>query len=332
MPRQDRLRTESNHQIGAVNDMTTTIEHPVASDLVTQPAISVDQLTKRYGDRNVVDTLSFSIPRGVVTGFLGPNGSGKTTTIRMIFGLIHATSGTALVDGRPFATLPDPAGQAGILIDGAGAHPKRSAHNHLRIIAAERSVASARVDEVLDIVGLAGDAQRRVGPYSLGMRQRLDLATALLAEPQLLVLDEPANGLDPAGILWLRTFLRSFAAMGGSVFVSSHQLAELSLLADEIVVINHGRLVTHTGVGQLISAGHIQVRTAQVDDLTSALKQAGASVQPVSNDRIEVREIPIEQVGSIAAAVGAVLYELTPSANTLEEAFLELTNTKGEKS
>jgi ABC-2 type transport system ATP-binding protein len=189
----------------------------------------------------------------------------------------------------------------------------------------------ARVDEVLDVVSLSGEAKRRVGDYSLGMRQRLDLATALLAEPQLLVLDEPANGLDPAGILWLRNLLRFFAATGGSVFVSSHQLAELSLLADEIVVINHGRLLTHTSVGQLTSAGPIRVRTAQVDDLTSALKEAGASVQPVSDDRIEVRDIPIEQVGSIAAGVGAVLYELTPSANTLEEAFLELTNSIGEK-
>lgn len=312
--------------------MTTIIEHPVPSDPITQPAISVDRLTKRYGDRNVVDSLTFSIPRRLVTGFLGPNGSGKTTTIRMIFGLIHATSGTSLVDGRPFAELPDPAGHAGILIDGAGAHPKRSAYSHLRIIAAERNVAIARVDEVLDVVGLSGDAKRRVGDYSLGMRQRLDLATALLAEPQLLVLDEPANGLDPAGILWLRTFLRSFAATGGSAFVSSHQLAELSLLADEIVVINHGRLITHTAVGQLTSAGPIRVRTAQVDDLTSALKEAGASVQPVGDDRIEVREIPIEQVGSIAAGVGAVLYDLTPSANTLQDAFLKLTNTEGERS
>lgn len=322
----------AHQQIGSVNDMTTIIEHPVASGPVTQPAVSVDQLTKRYGDRNVVDSLSFSIACGVVTGFLGPNGSGKTTTIRMIFGLIHATSGTAFVDGQPFATLPDPARHAGILIDGAGAHPKRSARNHLRIIAAERKVASARVDEVLDIVGLSGDAKRRVGAYSLGMRQRLDLATALLAEPQLLVLDEPANGLDPAGIRWLRTFLRSFAATGGSVFVSSHQIAELSLLADEIVVINHGRLVTHTAVGQLTSAGPIQIRTPQVDELSSALREAGATVQSVSNDRLVVREIPVEQVGSIAAALGAVLYELTPSANTLEDAFLELTNIESEGS
>jgi ABC-2 type transport system ATP-binding protein len=292
----------------------------------------VDRVTKRYGDRNVVDSLSFSIPRGLVTGFLGPNGSGKTTTIRIIFGLIHATSGTALVDGRPFATLPDPARHAGILIDGAGAHPKRSAHDHLRIIAAERNVARARVDEVLDVVGLSGDAKRKVGAYSLGMRQRLDLATALLAEPRLLVLDEPANGLDPAGIRWLRTFLRSFAATGGSVFVSSHQLAELSQLADEIVVINHGRLVTHSAVDQLTSAGPIQVRAPQVDELSSALREAGASVRSVSNDRIEVSEMPVEQVGSIAAAIGAVLHELIPGANTLEDAFLELTNTGGEES
>lgn len=312
--------------------MTTTIKGLVASDPVVQPAISVDRLTKRYGDRNVVDSLSFSIPRGLVTGFLGPNGSGKTTTIRIIFGLIHATSGTALVDGRPFATLPDPARHAGILIDGAGAHPKRSAHDHLRIIAAERNVGRARADEVLDIVGLSGDAKRKVGAYSLGMRQRLDLATALLAEPRLLVLDEPANGLDPAGIRWLRTFLRSFAANGGSVFVSSHQLAELSQLADEIVVINHGRLVTHTAVDQLTSAGPIQVRTPQVDELTSALREAGASVRSVSTEHIEVSDVPVEQVGSIAAAIGAVLYELTPSASTLEDAFLELTNTEGEES
>lgn len=298
----------------------------------THPAISVDALTKRYGDRNVVDSLSFAIPSGVVTGFLGPNGSGKTTTIRMIFGLIHATSGTALIDGQPFAALPDPARHAGILIDGAGAHPKRSAQNHLRIIAAERKVARARVDWVLGVAGLSGDAKRRIGEYSLGMRQRLDLATALLAEPQLLVLDEPGNGLDPAGIRWLRTFLRSFAATGGSVFVSSHQLAELSQLADEIVVINHGRLVTHTPVGQLTSAGPVRVRTPQADELSSALREAGASVRSVRDDHIDVSGLPLEQIGSIAAALGAVVYELTPSANTLEVAFLELTNSEGDRS
>jgi ABC-2 type transport system ATP-binding protein len=310
--------------------MTSILQEQSAAQVASQPAITVDRLTKRYGDKAVVDDLSFSVPRGVVTGFLGPNGSGKTTTIRMIFGLVHPSSGRASVAGRPFADLAEPARHAGLLIDGAGAHPRRTARNHLRVVAAERAVAPARVDQVLDLVGLSGDADRKVKGYSLGMRQRLDLATALLAEPELLVLDEPANGLDPAGIRWLRDFLRSFAAGGGTVFVSSHQLAEISQLVDEVVVIDRGRLVTHTAVGQLTSAGAVKVRAPRAEVLGRALAEAGARVRTVDGERLEVCDLPVERIGTIAASSGTVLYELTPSVSTLEDVFLQLTTTGGE--
>ena len=306
--------------------MTMTIASSPPTTAALAPAISVDGLTKRYGDKTAVDNLTFAIPKGVVTGFLGPNGSGKTTTIRMIFDLVRPTAGTALIEGRPFADLDQPARQAGILIDGAGAHPQRSGRNHLRVIAAERGIPARRVAEVLDAVELSADAHRRVGGYSLGMRQRLDLATALLAEPPLLVLDEPANGLDPAGIRWLRGFLRSFAADGGTVFVSSHQLAELSQLADEVVVINHGKLVAHTPLAALTTGAVVRVRSPQLDTLQRELVAAGGVVRVVDGERAEVSGLTAEHIGRAAADGGAVLYELTPIVSSLEDVFLQMTS------
>ena len=290
-----------------------------------RPAIEVNGLTKRFGSKAAVDDLSFEVRRGVVTGFLGPNGAGKTTTIRMVLGLIRPTSGQARIIGERFVDLRDPARRIGVLLDGAGAHPNRTGRNHLRVLSAERDIELSRVDEVLRIVELVADAHRRVGEYSLGMRQRLDLAAALLGDPEILVLDEPANGLDPAGIHWLRGFLRTFARNGGTVFVSSHQLAELSQVADEVIVINRGRLITHTTVAELTAARSVRVRAREVDRLRRALAATGASVREVDTERIDVSDLAIEQVGEMAAREGVVLYELVSRANTLEDVFLELT-------
>ena len=291
--------------------------------------ISVEGLTKRFGDVTAVDDISFSIERGKVTGFLGPNGSGKTTTIRMIIGLARPSAGSATVAGRRFIDLEDPAGTVGVLLDGAGAHPKRTGRAHLRALAAERRVRRGRVDETLEVVGLADAADRLVGGYSLGMRQRLDLAAALLGEPELLILDEPGNGLDPAGMRWLRDFLRSFAAGGGSVFVSSHQLAEISQLADEVVVVNRGRLVTQTSVAELTSERSVKLRTPQIDVVTDALRAAGATVLPLDDERVDISGLAIEDVGMVAAREGVVIYELSPAAHSLEEVFLNLTTMEG---
>ncbi|MDQ3963851.1 MAG: ABC transporter ATP-binding protein [Actinomycetota bacterium] len=290
-----------------------------------QPAIEVRGLTKRFGANTAVDDLSFQVRGGVVTGFLGPNGAGKTTTIRMVLGLIRPTSGEAWVMGEHFVDLADPAHRVGVLLDGAGTHPSRTGRNHLRVLSAERGIDGSRVDEVLRVVELDREGHRRVGEYSLGMRQRLDLAATLLGEPEILILDEPANGLDPAGIHWLRDFLRTFAANGGTVFVSSHQLAELSQVADEVVVINRGRLVTHTTVAALTAARSVRVRAREVDRLRRALAATGAAVREVDAERIDVSDLAIEQVGETAAREGIVLYELVSRANTLEDVFLELT-------
>ena len=291
--------------------------------------IEVHGLTKRFGDIAAVDDLSFTVDRGKVTGFLGPNGSGKTTTIRMVLGLARATAGTATIAGRPFGRLDEPSATVGLLMDGAGAHPKRSGRNHLRALAAERSVPATRIDETLQIVGLADSADRQVEQYSLGMKQRLGLAAALLGEPELLILDEPANGLDPAGVRWLRDFLRSFAAGGGTVFVSSHQLAEISQMADEVIVINKGRLVTQTAVSELTSSHSVKIRTPQIELMTNALKGLGGNIISIDRDRAEISGLSVEDVGTIAARESLVLYELTPSALSLEDAFLDLTNLEG---
>jgi ABC-2 type transport system ATP-binding protein len=292
---------------------------------VNPSAIKVENLTKRFGSKVAVDDLSFEVPRGRVTGFLGPNGAGKTTTIRMILCLIRPTAGRAKVGGVSFTELTQPARKVGALLDGAGAHPNRTARNHLNVLAAERAVDAGRVDETLAVVELTADADRKVGEFSLGMRQRLDLAASLLGQPELLILDEPANGLDPAGIRWLRGFLRDFAAAGGTVFVSSHQLAEISLLAHEVVVIHHGCLITHTTIAELTQGGAVRVRAPEADRLQRALVASGATVKQVDAERIDVTDLAIEKVGTVAAQEGLVLYELSPRVSTLEDVFLEMT-------
>lgn len=290
------------------------------------PVISAKRLTKAFGTRLAVDDLSFDVARGRVTGFLGPNGAGKTTTMRMLLGLAQPTSGIATVLGRSYVELERPSRRVGAVLDASSFHPRRTARNHLRWLAAAAEVHPARVLEVLETVDLAQAADRRVGELSLGMRQRLALAAALLGDPELLVLDEPANGLDPAGIRWLRQFLRSLAASGASVFVSSHQLAEVAQMADEVVVIHGGRLVTHTSVAALtVDGGAVRVRTPDADRLAGLVMAAGATVDRREPEALRVLGMGPSRVGELAAEGGIVLHELMPETHSLEDVFFELT-------
>jgi ABC-2 type transport system ATP-binding protein len=289
------------------------------------PAIRTEGLTKRFGHHTAVNGLTLEVHPGVVTGFLGPNGAGKTTTMRMILGLATPTSGSADILGRPYRQL-DRTSQVGVLLDAAVFHPKRTARNHLRWVAAASGVDPARITPVLETVELAEDADWRVGDFSLGMRQRLGLAAALLGEPEVLVLDEPANGLDPAGIRWMRQFLASFAHSGGAVFVSSHQLGEMSLLADEVIVIARGSLVTQTLTQRLTagSARSTRVRTPDPERMRVILNEHGLEVSVQEDNALLVQGAPAE-IGEIAAARGLVLHELVPQTHSLEDVFIEIT-------
>jgi ABC-2 type transport system ATP-binding protein len=291
--------------------------------------IEVTDLRKRYRKTTAVDGLSFKVRDGRITGFLGPNGAGKTTTLRILLGLVHATSGKATIDGRRYRLLDDPVQRVGAVLEATNFHPKRSGRNHLRTLAAAAGVSTPRVDELLEFVGLGNVARRKVGGYSLGMRQRLSVAGALLGDPQLLILDEPANGLDPEGIRWLRDFLRSFSASGKTVFISSHVLGEMQQLADEVVIIHHGRLVTHESVGDLTAraAGSTRVRSPQAGRLQEALAREG--IDASVDGELLATGAPPERVGDLAAASGIVLHELTTEATSLEQAFLELTGEGG---
>jgi ABC-2 type transport system ATP-binding protein len=287
--------------------------------------IEVEHLTKRFRRATAVDDLSFSVPRGRITGFLGPNGAGKTTTLRVLLGLALPTSGRASVAGKRYRELESPLKTVGAVLEASNYHPARTGRNHLRVLAAAAGIANARVDQVLAEVELSDAARRRVGGYSLGMRQRLSVAAALLGEPELLVLDEPANGLDPEGIRWLRNFLRSFADGGGTVFVSSHVLAEVSQLADEVVIIHRGKLVVHQPVVELIAqaAGATRVRSPRAAALLERLRAAGIDAE-ADGERLAVHAPP-ERVGDLAAEAGIPLHELVADTGSLEEAFLELT-------
>ena len=287
--------------------------------------IEVEHLTKRFRSATAVDDLSFSVPRGRITGFLGPNGAGKTTTLRVLLGLALPTSGRASVAGKRYRELAAPLKTVGAVLEASNYHPARTGRNHLRVLAAAAGIANARVDQVLAEVELSDAARRRVGGYSLGMRQRLSVAAALLGEPELLVLDEPANGLDPEGIRWLRNFLRSFADGGGTVFVSSHVLAEVSQLADEVVIIHRGKLVAHQPVVELIAqaAGATRVRSPRAAALLERLRAAGIDAE-ADGERLAVHAPP-ERVGDLAAEAGIPLHELVADTGSLEEAFLELT-------
>ena len=290
--------------------------------------IEVDRLTKRFRKTVAVDDLSFRVRDGAITGFLGPNGAGKTTTLRIVLGLVRPTAGKATVMGRPYRELGSPARQVGAVLEASSFHPGRSGRNHLRVLAAATGFPDSRVDEVLALVGLTADAGRRAGGYSLGMRQRLSLAAALLGDPQVLVLDEPANGLDPQGIRWLRELLRSLAGEGRTILISSHVLAEIEQIADEVVIIHRGKFVEHATTTELAAraAGGIRVRTPQADRLRAALEQAGIRVTASDGDLLTVADATTARVGELAAASGIVLHELAAERPTLEEAFLELTS------
>jgi ABC-2 type transport system ATP-binding protein len=285
--------------------------------------IEVEQLTKRYGEHTVVSDLSFTASPGRVTGFLGPNGSGKSTTMKVMLDLASSDGGRATIGGHRYRDLPDPASIVGALLESNAFHPGRSGRNHLRILADADGIEMNRVDDVLELVGLGDAADRRVGAYSLGMRQRLGFAGALLGDPPVLVLDEPANGLDPQGIHEMRDLLRARAAQGHTVLVSSHLLSEVELLADDLVVLNRGRLVTAGSMSELQEAATL-VRASAPSRLQELLEAEGADVER-DDGGLVVRGMPIEEIGQRAFDARIPLQELSPHAGSLEERFLQWT-------
>jgi ABC-2 type transport system ATP-binding protein len=290
-----------------------------------EPAIVAEGLTKRYGDVTAVDDLSFAVRPAAVTGFLGPNGAGKTTTLRMVLDLARPTAGRATILGRPFAELPDAARSVGANLEICGMHPGRSGRNHLRALAAFAGLPASRVDEVLDLVEMREAANRRAGGYSTGMRQRLGLAATLLGDPEVLVLDEPANGLDPQGIRWLRDFLRGVAAEGRTVLVSSHVLSEVEQTVDDVVVIHRGRLVKSGPIASLLTGAGVRVRSPRAADLAAALARDGAEVR-ADGELLFVQGRTTDEVGDLAFAIGVPLHELAMEAASLEEIFFRLTS------
>lgn len=293
--------------------------------------IHVEHLTKVYGSTRAVDDLSFEVRPGIVTGFLGPNGAGKSTTMRMILGLDRPTSGRATVNGRTVADHPAPITQIGSLLEAKAIHPKRSARNHLRALAATTNIPERRVDEVLDLVGLTDVADRIAGGFSLGMGQRLGIASALLGDPETVMLDEPVNGLDPEGILWIRNLLKRLAAEGRTVFVSSHLMSEMALTADHFVIIGRGRLIADVSGAELaaMSGGdRVHVRTPNGALLRQILAADGVQVRDTGTtvDGYEVTGVDSDTIGRRAAEIGLVLLELTPISSSLESTFMELTH------
>lgn len=296
---------------------------------MSEHTLQIDSLTKVFGRRSgvrAVDDLSFTVAPGRVTGFLGPNGSGKTTTLRCLLGLVRPSSGRALIDGQPYSSLDEPTSVVGAALEASGFHPGRTGRNHVRVVAAAAGVPDARVDEVMAVVGLTDAARRRVVEYSLGMRQRLALATALIGDPGVLILDEPANGLDPEGIAWLRSFLRDRAARGGTVLVSSHVLSEVQQTVDDVVIISRGRLV-HAGALADLGSGQSQtiVRSPESDRLRESLASTGAEVVARPDGSLGVIGLTTQQVGHLAFTAGCELHELSADSGDLERVFLELT-------
>jgi ABC-2 type transport system ATP-binding protein len=291
-------------------------------------SIEVEGLTKAYGSTVAVDNLSFTVRPGVVTGFLGPNGAGKSTTMRMIVGLDRPTAGSATVSGRRYVEHHAPVRAVGALLEAGAVHPGRSGYHHLLALAQSNGIERSRVDAVLDVVGLTRVAARRAGQLSLGMGQRLGVAAALLGDPQVLMFDEPVNGLDPEGILWIRNLLKSLAAEGRTVFVSSHLMSEMALTADHLVVIGRGKLIADTSVDEFVrrsSANYVRVRTPEPEDLTRLLTSRGAQVSAEPDGVMAVTGLDCEAVGDIAGVRGIILHELSPHRASLEDAFMELT-------
>ncbi len=301
----------------------------IGSPAAEHGGIVVRGLGKRFGPRQAVDGVSFTVEPGRVTGFLGPNGAGKTTTLRMIVGLVTPTAGSATICGRSYRDLPVPARTVGALLDATGFDPGRTGRNHLRVYAPAAGVDDRRIDEVLDLVGLTDAAGQCVRGYSLGMRQRLALATALLADPQILICDEPANGLDPDGIRWLRGVLRGHAARGRAVLVSSHLLAEMQQTVDDVVILHRGRIVYHGVAGQGHGDESIRVRSPEHGALAAALRAElppDGAITVVAPDWLVVRGLSAESVGRAAAGIGIVILEMTSERPNLEHLFLSLTS------
>jgi ABC-2 type transport system ATP-binding protein len=289
--------------------------------------ITTHSLTKRYGASTAVDHLTFEVLPGAVTGFLGPNGSGKSTTMRMIMGLDIPDSGSALIGGKLYSELAWPLREVGAVLDSKAFHPARTARNHLRWLALTNDIPLSRVDEVLDQVGLTSVANRRAGKFSLGMSQRLGIAATLLGDPGVMLFDEPANGLDPEGIRWLRHLLRDLAAAGRTIFVSSHLISEMAMTADRLVVIGRGRLITETSVADFVArsgGGAVKLVTPDLAAFASALTAAGAKVDG-DGEALTVEGLTANQVGDLAARDGLRVHELTPITASLEDAFMELT-------
>jgi ABC-2 type transport system ATP-binding protein len=292
--------------------------------------IEINSLTKRFGGVLAVDDLSFDLSSGHVTGFLGPNGAGKTTTLRMLLGLVEPTGGTATFGGVRYRDLPDPIGTVGAVLESSSFHPSRTARSHLRVLAQAGRRSPRRADELLDLVGLAGAADRRVGGFSLGMRQRLGLASALVGDPGALILDEPTNGLDPAGVRWLRDLVHRLSHEGRTVLVSSHLLAEVAQTVDHLVIIDEGRLVSAGAVAEVIGdvGPGVSIRTPDAAILAAALSAVGVRVEQHGDDRLVAIGATPDVVGRAIAASGVVVYEMGLTEGSLEDAFLRLTNTK----
>jgi ABC-2 type transport system ATP-binding protein len=296
-------------------------------------AIEVRGLTKRFGDVLAVDDLSFDVESGTVTGFLGPNGAGKTTTLRTLLGLVEPSAGSALINGRRYRELANRARQVGAALEGADLHPGRTARDHLRVRATAADIERARIPAVLDLVELTDAADRRAGGFSLGMRQRLALAAALLGDPEVLILDEPANGLDPDGVRWLRRLLRGLAAQGRTVLVSSHVLAEVAQTADRVVILNRGRLVTEAALEELMAGTQrvVRVQTPEAERLCEALAGDGVRARLVGPDRLEISGASAETVGTLAARMSIPLYESVTEVANLEDVFFQLTGAASEQ-
>jgi ABC-2 type transport system ATP-binding protein len=293
--------------------------------------IDVCGLTKTYGDQRAVDELSFTAPAGRVTGFLGPNGAGKTTTFRCLLGLAEPTSGVALIDGRPYRDLASPRRRVGAVLESSGFHPARTGRNHLRVIARAAGLDIARIDPLLEVVGLSAAGDRRIGGYSLGMRQRLSLATAMLGDPEVVVLDEPANGLDPEGVSWVRRILRIWADEGRTMLVASHVLAEIGQVVDRVVIIRAGKLVAETDIADL-TARRVTVRVDRVEPMLSALRAQGADHALLADGAISITGRDTAEIGGIASRAGVTVTELSKqnTGDSLEAMFLEVIGGNGQ--
>lgn len=289
--------------------------------------IKIEHLSKRYGDTLAVNDLDFEVRPGVITGFLGPNGSGKSTTMRIILGLDHPSKGRATVKGHDYASLRAPLHEVGALLDAKAVHPGRSARNHLRALAASNRIPFARVDQVLEFTGIDSVANKKVGNFSLGMSQRLGIAGALLGDPEVLLFDEPVNGLDPEGIRWIREFFRSLANEGRTVFVSSHLMSEMAVTADQIIVIGRGKLITQGSIDSLTATakGSVFVRASNHSKLMAELKAHGGDVSEANDEALNVSDLTSDQIGQIAFDAEVVLFELTPQRASLEDVFMKLT-------